>query len=215
MRGGGEMGSLLGKLHGEWVFDRRVRVLTERLASLMPQGASVLDIGTGSGTIARRLQEIRPDVTITGIDPLVRPETAIPVAWFDGQKIPFPDQSVDVALLVDVLHHTEDPSILFGEAVRIARQAIVLKDHTRDGWLAESTLRLMDYVGNAHVGVVLPYQYWSLQEWQKAFSVLGLTVAEWHGSLGLYPPPASWIFDRQLHFIARLERRKPLDGERV
>ena len=197
-------GSLLGKLHGDLIFGRRVRVLTEQLSTLIPAGAEVLDIGAGSGIIAERLGVLRPDLTLSGIDTLVRPQTAIPIRWFNGREIPLEDRSIDVALFVDVLHHTDDPTILLREAARVARQAIVLKDHTREGWLAGSTLRLMDYVGNAHFGVVLPYHYWRLQEWHEAFAKLDLTVAEWRSSLGLYPKPASWLFDRRLHFVARL-----------
>jgi SAM-dependent methyltransferase len=174
-------------------------VLTEQLSTLIPEGAEVLDIGAGSGIIAQRLGELRPDLRLSGIDTLVRPQTAIPIRWFNGREIPLEDQSVD-----DVLHHTEDPTILLREAARVARQAIVLKDHTREGWLAGTTLRLMDYVGNAHFGVVLPYLYWNLREWHEAFAKLDLTVAEWRASLGLYPKPASWLFDRRLHFVARL-----------
>ena len=198
------MGRLLERLHGALVFGRRVRVLTEQLSTLIPAGAEVLDIGAGSGLIAARLGAVRPDLTFSGIDTLVRPQTAIPVRWFNGREIPLEDRSVDVALFVDVLHHTEDPTILLREAARVARQAIVLKDHTREGWLAGSTLRLMDYVGNAHFGVVLPYHYWRLREWHEAFAKLDLRVVEWRSSLGLYPKPASWLFDRQLHFVARL-----------
>jgi hypothetical protein len=53
--------------------------------------------------------------------------------------------------------------------------------------------------------VVLPYNYWSQEKWLNAFETLGLTIGIWNKNLGLYPPPASWIFERSLHFIARLE----------
>ncbi len=35
---------------------------------------------------------------------------------------------------------------------------------------------------------------------------LGLTPAIWLNKLGLYPTPATWFFDRSLHFIARLDK---------
>jgi hypothetical protein len=38
-----------------------------------------------------------------------------------------------------------------------------------------------------------------------AFSRIGLRPQVWLDTLGLYPKPASWIFDRSLHFIARLD----------
>ena len=51
-------------------------------------------------------------------------------------------------MLVDVLHHTDDPGILLSEARRVTRRAVVLKDHTRD-YMAGATLRLMDWGANA------------------------------------------------------------------
>ena len=197
--------TVVGKLHSNLIFGRRVRVLAGMLADLVPPGTqTLLDIGCGSGQIARIVNERRPDVQITGIDILVRPDTLIPVQPFDGTTIPMADQSVDVAMFVDVLHHTEDPRVLLKEAKRVARQAILIKDHCRDGFLAGPTLRMMDWVGNKHHGVVLPYNYWPEACWRQAFVDLGLTVDVWTQKVPLYPWPLSWLFQRQLHYVARL-----------
>jgi hypothetical protein len=108
-------------------------------------------------------------------------------------------------MFVDVLHHTEDPMELLREAVRVASQAVLIKDHLRQGLLAGSTLRFMDWVGNARHGVALPNTYWPAARWTDAFSELGVTVRSRTGRLGLYPVPATWLFDRSLHFVARLD----------
>jgi len=197
--------SIIEQIHGKYVFNRRVRILSDYLASQFPEGAQVLDVGCGNGLIASLIMQKRPDIKIQGIDVLIRSQTYIPVTKFDGKKIPYDDSSFDVVMFVDVLHHTEDPSVLLQEAARITRKAIVLKDHTRNGLLAGPTLRFMDKVGNERHGVVLPYNYWSKQEWFNCFDKLGLKIAVWNKELGLYPPPASWVFDRSLHFIARLD----------
>jgi len=197
--------SLLDTIHGGYVFKRRVRVLSRHLSELLPHNASVLDVGCGDGLIAQQIMEKRGDLTVKGIDVMVRPQTHIPVEKFDGRKIPYADASFDAVMFVDVLHHTDDPFILLQEARRVSRQAVVIKDHIRQGFLAGQTLRFMDWVGNARHGVVLPYNYWTLQQWTDAFSKLGWRVVENRTRLGLYPPPASWVFERSLHFIARLE----------
>ncbi len=196
--------SLLDAVHEHFVRERRVRLLADRCAEQIPQGARVLDVGCGDGQISRRIGERRPDIELRGIDVLVREDTSIPVQAFDGQTIPSDNESFDVILFVDMLHHTDDPMILLREAARVARHAIVIKDHTVQGILAEPTLRFMDRAGNARHGVVLPYNYWTEKRWRSAFQSMGFAVASWNGRLGLFPWPASWLFERSLHFLARL-----------
>jgi hypothetical protein len=53
--------------------------------------------------------------------------------------------------------------------------------------------------------VALPYSYWSPDRWERSFANAGLRVVEQRERLGLYPWPASLVFDRRLHFIAVLE----------
>ena len=135
---------LVDRIHGSFVHGRRVQRLAQRLAGLIPARATVLDVGCGDGKLSRLLADMRPDVDVAGIDVLVRGGAHIPVAAFDGRTIPQTDQSVDVVLFIDVLHHTDDPTVLLREARRVARRAIVLKDHTADGFLSRPTLRFMD-----------------------------------------------------------------------
>jgi SAM-dependent methyltransferase len=196
--------SVIDSIHGGYVHKRRVRVLCETLAPLLPPNATVLDIGCGDGLLDALIIEKRPDVKIEGIDVLVRGGTHIPVTEFDGTHIPFPDKSFDAALFVDVLHHTEDPNILLREAERIAKTAVVIKDHICNSELDHRVLTFMDNVGNARYGVALPHNYLSKQEWDTAIAGAKLRVDVWKDSIPLYPPPASWVFGRQLHVITRL-----------
>jgi SAM-dependent methyltransferase len=201
--------SLVRNAHGRIVFGRRVQVLSQQVGSLLPDGASVLDVGCGDGSIAAVIMDERPDVEITGIDVLVRPETKIPVTEFDGTTIPFADNSFGAVTFVDVLHHTDDASALLREAARVASTAVVIKDHLADGFLSRPVLRAMDWVGNASHGVALPYNYWTQAEWQRAFADVGLTVDRTIPHLGLYAPPISWVCERQLHVVWRLSPPNP------
>ncbi len=196
--------SVAEQRHEAYGFNRRVRVLTRELEPLLPPSARVLDVGCGDGTLDSLLLGARSDLVIEGIDVLVRPDTKIEVRAFDGHTIPHLDDSFDCVLFVDVLHHSEDARQLLREAQRVARDCIVIKDHRRNGFLAERTLRFMDDVGNRRFGVDLPYNYWSHEEWDQAIRDVGLEVRQWKQQLGLYPWPASWLFGRGLHFVAQL-----------
>jgi SAM-dependent methyltransferase len=204
--------SLVERLHEARGHSRRAQVLSRHFSALIPDGSTLLDVGCGDGLLDRAILDARSDLQIRGVDVLARPASHIPVKLFDGLSIPHESDSFDGVLLVDVLHHSDDAPRLLREAARVARKSLFIKDHTREGWLAEATLRFMDDVGNARHGVSLPYNYWSLEEWKKVLGDLQLPIASWSDRIGLYPWPASWLFDRSLHFIARLDtsaRKEP------
>lgn len=193
-----------GLLHDKLVFGRRVRVLSDWFAQLTPPGSRVLDVGCGDGLISALTASKRPDLEIVGIDVLPRDRPHIPVQIFDGARIPFADKSFDLVLFSDVLHHTEDASLLQREARRVSRRFVLIKDHYRKGLAAATRLRFMDWVGNARFGVSLPYNYWTEAQWRTAWQDLGLKPERLETQLGLYPAPANWLFGAQLHFIALL-----------
>ncbi|HKN66593.1 MAG TPA: class I SAM-dependent methyltransferase [Gemmatimonadaceae bacterium] len=197
--------SLVGQVHDGVILGRRVERLTNLLGEMFPPASHVLDVGSGDGKLAAELQRLRPDCRFEGIDVLVRQGTAIPVRSFDGYTIPSADKSFDAVLLVDVLHHAADAAKLLRECARVARRCVIVKDHVREGIGAEQTLRLMDWVGNAHHGVRLPYNYWSPGEWEAALAQAGLVARSWRRDLALYPPPITWLCDRSLHVLALLE----------
>ena len=198
---------VLNALHGAAVFNRRVRVLATHLADAIPSRGTVLDLGCGDGQVAAALMRLRPDLKAEGVDVMLRPRTYIPVSQYDGVRLPFGAGNFDYVTIVDVLHHTDDPAAVLSEAARVARHGIVVKDHLLEGVLAGPTLRFMDWVGNRGHNVVLPYNYLSRREWMEAFSLARLTTQSSTARLGLYPPPFSWLFDRNLHFVALLAPR--------
>lgn len=199
--------SLLEYLHGGYVQHRRVRVLAQHLTALIGKNTTILDVGCGDGQLAARILEERVDVRIKGIDVLARNQAYIPVDLFNGQTIPHSDHSFDIVMLVDVLHHTEDPMILLRESVRVARGQILIKDHLLDRILAGPTLRFMDCIGNARYGVSLPHNYWPERKWREAFQETGLNIAFWNSDLRLYPKVLDLLFGGALHFITRLDIR--------
>jgi len=197
---------LISDLHSKFVYSRRIEVLLNQICKLIPPDATVLDVGCGDGMLDKLIMERRKDVTISGIDVLLRPETHIEVKVFDGENIPYDGNSFDVVMFIDVIHHSSSQKKLLTEARRVSKQHLLIKDHTNNGFMSFSTLKFMDWVGNRAHGVALPYNYWSKKEWTGMIEKLALNIQYWDKNLKLYPPPASWLFDRSLHFISMLSK---------
>lgn len=199
------------RLHRRWVHARRVRVLASHLDPLLGPGFRVLDVGAGDGRLAVQLTSARPDLQIRCVDLKLRPTSAFPVEHYDGERLPFDDGAFDAVLLIDVLHHASDPLALLAEAQRVAA-LVLIKDHSLEGWFADATLRFMDWVGNARHGIPLPFRYWTRSAWIAAFDGMNLGVRSWQTPLGMYPWPATLLFDRSLHFVAAV---RPLQAEEM
>lgn len=210
---GEAMADITGFIHDRYIVSRRAAILARHLAPLLPKNGHVLDVGCGDGAVSQAILRLRTDVSIEGIEVLSRETSGIAVTNYDGTKIPFGDRSYDAIMMVDVLHHATDPAQVLREAARVASQCVVIKDHLAEGWLAATTLRFMDRVGNARHRVALPYSYWSRAEWEREFARARLSPAIWKERLNLYPWPASLVFDRRLHFVGKLEMaERKVDG---
>jgi SAM-dependent methyltransferase len=198
--------SLIGKYHQKFIYNRRVHVLSQNMIRLIPRNAKVLDVGCGDGLISRMIADVRKDITIKGVDVLLREKSFIDVKLYDGKKLPFEDDEFDAVIFIDVLHHTTNQMELLKEARRVTSNCLIIKDHLNNGWIDNKLLTIMDSVGNKRFGVNLTYEYWSLDQWKEAFKKINLSVSEWITELNLYQFPLNLAFDRKLHFISKLEK---------
>ncbi len=92
-------------------------------------GRSIIDMGCGDGYYTLRIWDKAKPRQLTGVDAA---EAAIQIARQqkeerpigfevgDAHKIPFPDNSFDVALVQSILHHDDNPADIIREAFRLA-----------------------------------------------------------------------------------------------
>jgi SAM-dependent methyltransferase len=193
--------TLLGFIHGRFIHPMRVRNLKRGLGELLAPGSSLLDVGCGDGRLAALLRDERQLSQVEGADVLVRDEVAIPVREFDGRHLPWPDNSWDYVMAVDVLHHAEDQNALLAEMLRVCRCAVVLKDHLCESALDRWILLKMDGVGNDRHGVAVPGKYLSRAQWSELFATTGGLVETFRDRVSIYPWPLSMIFGRDLHCL--------------
>ena len=100
------------------------------LAPWIPRRSALLDVGAGSGLLARALTDAL-DLHATLVDVVNNNESHLPFVLCDGGRLPFQDRTFDVALLAFVLHHAPQPMRVLREARRVSRRLIILEDTYR------------------------------------------------------------------------------------
>jgi ubiquinone/menaquinone biosynthesis C-methylase UbiE len=197
------------QLHHRFVFRRRVKVLSAALLSFVNTDIkTILDIGSGDGTISKLMQDNNRDLKISGIDIMARQNSLIPVRLYDGKHIPYDDDSFDASMFIDVLHHVTNMKELLTEAKRVSRKYILIKDHLYKTSFDFKVLKFMDKVGNKPHGVALEYNYLKQKEWETIFKDMGLKIISKKTRILLYPFPFNLLFGRKLHLVCMLEISK-------
>lgn len=197
---------LVKPLHSSFISGRRIDRLSAAIARMLPQGQSLkgLDVGCGQGEIAARVQQLCPQISLDGVEVLVRHDAAIPVTKFDGKRLPFAASSFDFVMLIDVVHHVENQLELLRECSRVANKFVLIKDHYCESIWDNLVLRFMDWIGNRAYAVTLPYSYLSRKRWEQLLEKCDLFLEEEIMQLDLYGAPWSLVLEANLHFMARL-----------
>jgi len=200
--------------HHRTIHVPRVRRVAQALAPLIAEAGgakSLLDVGCGDGTIAARVGQAVGAERVVGLDVALRDELAIEAFAYDGGLLPFADQSFDVVLLTDVLHHAENPLALLRESLRVASVGVALKDHLCFGALSSRLLELMDQVGNCAAAVPVTGRYLALDEWFDLVRQAGgrLTAMRW--PLEIHDLPWRLLTRSELQFAALIEHA-PTEG---
>lgn len=207
-------------VHKKTSHNTRIALLSEvfskeiqELKSTNPQNSiRCLDIGCGDMTLSEAISEKDNTIVFKGIDIHTVPqEMSVLDRWknysrFDGQHIPFEDNSFDVVLFSDVLHHDyKNIEILLSEAKRVSKY-ILIKDHFEYGFFSRKLLQLADIIGNYGYGISIPNRYFSIKSYEGIIGQTGLSEIKRISPIYLYKhnPLVQFLFKGKYQFISIL-----------
>jgi len=184
----------------EHYLQRRVRYIRQHAPA-----ASAIAVGAGTGVLAERLAETGMDVV--ALDPfpgmleqLRRRRPGIRTVVANGEAIPFPEDSFDLAYSVAVMHHIADPAKVrrtLSDMVRVTRPGgrIVIWDHNpRNPYWPNLMKRVPQDVGSERLA--------SMEELVAGLTAAGATL-ERADRLGMMP---EFVPQALLPLAALLER---------
>ena len=134
--------------------------LREVLVTAGSRPLTLLDVGTGTGDIpecaraaAQRRGVSLQAFAVEASEPLASAASArgLPTACADARKLPLRDQSVDIVICSQLLHHFEldEGMLLVREMNRVARRLVIVGD-LRRSWMAAGGIWLASWVLRFH-----------------------------------------------------------------
>ena len=155
------------------------------------RGMRILDVGAGEGYLGEILED-EEGAGVTLADVVDMNRSRLPVTIVDEGRLPFPDGSFEIVLLVYVLHHCRDAERVVSEALRVSGENghVVVIESVYDAPWNHRLLRWLDLLANRlRSGGVMKGQeehlkFRAVEEWERMFREKGArveaVVCEWH-----------------------------------
>ncbi len=129
----------------QWTMRGFMLALDEMVAGLTPR--RILEIGVGEGHVMAHIRERFPDVPIVGLD-LPDDELGadwrtqgLPCMFGDATTLPFPDDSFDLVLAIEVLEDVARPEHALAELSRVCSGTFVASVPFEPLWRTGNVLR--------------------------------------------------------------------------
>lgn len=165
------------------VYEKVLELIKER-ADVLKDGGSFLDAACGTGELLSRLSVKYRQAEFFGIDfsdsmlKVARRKTALTrnVSYVHANinALPFPDNSFDMALCSDALHHFAEPEKAFQEVHRVLKEhgLFILLDPASDTFLQKVFLTLFVKIWDR------PKKYYAREEVSNLLSASGFQMVD-------------------------------------
>jgi 2-polyprenyl-3-methyl-5-hydroxy-6-metoxy-1,4-benzoquinol methylase len=159
-------------------------------AGLIPQGARILDLGSGSGDFLRYLAEVRPDVTPVGSDSSRKAREMVEAGGFEAIDIDAMSDAIpsgfDVITAFEILEHLPDAELAIQRWCAASGSHVILSI-PNIGYLG-SRIRLGVFgrfpTTNCVYHIKEHVRHWTLKDFHEWTSRLGLRVTHVEAQYG-------------------------------
>lgn len=162
---------LLERIHS--LSRKRAAKIANDIEKYLKPGNKILDVGAGNCNICEALMKNNFIVTAIDIKNLSLVKNINPIIC-NGEDLLFNDNEFDVALLLFVLHHCNNPEKVLSEASRVSRRLIVMEDIYSNIFQKYLTFAIDSFLNQEFIGH--PHSNKSDFEWKKLFENLGLLL---------------------------------------
>jgi SAM-dependent methyltransferase len=141
------------------VMERRARRQLQQVKAWLPREGRVLDLGSGTGHFAARLERERRLEVVTADVSDIHVVGRPPVLIDDG-VLPFEEGAFSSAFLFFVLAYPADPAGLLGEVARVTRGPIILMQTLHSNRFGYAWLRVREFIWTTaafHVSKLIGY----------------------------------------------------------
>jgi ubiquinone/menaquinone biosynthesis C-methylase UbiE len=154
----------------------RARRLTRHIVDSTKNCTSLLDLGCGDMILTEFVHH-NSEMNVTGIDTIDSNLSHLPVTLYDGNRIPFLDNTFDATMVAYVLHHCSDISAVLREIKRVTNRKILVFEEIYDHRVSRHILQMHDF-GNWLLSskMKIPCNFLRIEQWYDTFADLGLKV---------------------------------------
>jgi len=158
----------------------RENEVVRKLAPWIEPGETFLDIGSGTGLVARRLARVtRAGATACDLHEFDNRIDLPYLRQTDPLRVPAPDNSFDVVVMCFVLHHIpewEDQLVVAAEAMRVASKRVLVLEDTPFNKVDLVFNKAWDWILNQRHGIPIPFTFRTREQWTDVFSQNGFRV---------------------------------------
>jgi ubiquinone/menaquinone biosynthesis C-methylase UbiE len=172
------------------VMERRADRLIDEVGAWLPDDGPLLDVGSGTGHLAARLERSLGLEVVTTDLTNMHVTGQPPVLITDG-VLPFDESTFSAALLVFMLHYPNDPPGLLREVARVTRGPVILVQSLHSSRFGYAWLRAREFVWTFvafHVSKLIGYvppeatftmnarRFYSVRELRRDVLAAGLRI---------------------------------------